>query len=278
MNKFSRFMLLSLLTTSISLPVFAKTFKYEFANIHSGNGEITYPGLDYGQARSAILTVNKDPLSPDAQLTSLEITFPSAAKLFATGFKKISHDTYRAVVSDVWIYRQVFINVRGVDFNRPNNGSPTIEAFVSEKSTFIQPEADQTGAHLFVVHGESLNDVTPTRIADTTSLILQGKRLTLSLKNVLSYAPAGLPRGGNREGFVVDALWMGKGQKTLYIPAPAPLEEFDAIEAIGININEQPAAGETDYRLVIKFKDQNGNEILTPEIPLMHFLQEAYGQ
>lgn len=277
MRKFTRHLAVPFITTFIAFPVYAKTFKYELNNVHSGNGVVTYPGLDFGQARSAIFTVNRDPLSPDVQLTSLEITFPTAAKLVATGFKRIDHDTYRAVVNDQWIYRQIFIDVRGVDFNRPNFGAPMVEAFISEKSVFVQPENDQTGEHLFMVHGPGLTDVTQSRVADTASVIMAGKRLTLSLKNILSYAPTNAPVNGSREGFVVDALWMGKGQKTIYIPAPAPIEEFDSFEAIGIHINEQAAPHGSEYALVIKYKDRHGNEMLTPELPLTLFLQEAYG-
>lgn len=276
MNKFARNLAVTLFSL-ISASTYAKTFKYELIDIHSGNGVISYPGLDFGQAQSAVFTVNKDPLSPDVQITSLEVTFPSAAKLVATGFKKINHDTYRAVVNNAWIYRQIFVDVRGVDFNRPRFTPPMIEASISEKSVFIQPEADPTGEHIFHVHGPSLRDITPARVVDNASVIVAGKRVTLSLKNNLSYATAETPVSGPNEGFVVDALWMGKGQKTFYVPAPVPMEEFDAFEAIGISINERPTPSGNEYSFVIKFKDANGYELNTPELPLMDFLQGAYG-
>ncbi|HTF98036.1 MAG TPA: hypothetical protein VL995_18010 [Cellvibrio sp.] len=263
----------------ISASTYAKTFKYELTDILSSNGTITYPNLDFDQAQSAVFTVNKDPLSPNLQITSLEVTFPTAAKLVATGFKQVDHDTYRAVVNDAWIYRQIFVDVHGVDFNYPNRSTPRIEASISEKSIFIQPEADVTGQPLFFLHSPFMRDITPSKIADTASVVLAGKRLTLSLKNNLGVASnTNGPSPINQEGFVVDALWMGKGQKTLYIPAPVPVEEFDRFDAIAIDINELPTSQGVEYTLVIKFKDLNGYETSTPELPLMHLLEAAYGQ
>ena len=276
MNKFARTLAVTAFSI-ISASSYAKTFKYELIDVHSNNGEIIYPGLDFGQAQRAVLTVDKDPLTPEVQVTSVEINFPATTRLLATGFKKINYDTYRAVVNDAWIYRQLYVDIRGVDFNRPQSNSPMIETFISEKSMFIQPDADPAGRHLFVAHGISLRDITPARVVDTASVVLAGKHLTLSLKNNLSFAAMDAPINGPREGFVIDALWMGKGQKTLYVPAPVPFEEFDALEAIGININERPAPEGSEYTVVIKFKDQQGYEVLTPEIPLMHILEGAYG-
>lgn len=277
MNRFSRSMAVTLLSV-ISVSSYAKTFKYELTNIHSGNGEVTYPNLEFSQAQSAVFTINKDPLNTDLQISSVEIAFPNAAKLLATGFKKVNHDTYRAVVNNAWIYRQVFVDIRGVDFNSPQEGAPIIEAFISEKFAFNQPEIDPTGAHLFHLHGEGLRDITLSKVADMASVTLDGKRLTLSLKSNLSFAPSGEPMSGHNKGFVVEALWMGKGQKTMYIPAPFPAEDYDGIEAIGININEHAAPNGSEYTVVIKFRDQNGHEIFTPEFPLPHLIGEVYGQ
>lgn len=130
----------------------AKTYKYDFVGIHSNSGFIQYPGLDFNQPKTVALTVNKDPLSPEVTINSLEITFPNAAKLLATGFKKLENtDIYRAVVNDVWVYRQIIVDVRGADFNLTQITHPLIEVSVSEKSVFIRPETDIKGHPLFSI-------------------------------------------------------------------------------------------------------------------------------
>lgn len=266
--------LLSILSTT----TYAKTYKYDLTAIGSHSGSLQYPNLDFNQAKSALFTVNKDPLSPDFQINSLEVTFPNAAKLTATGFKKIEQDLYRAVVNDVWIYRQVFVDVRGVDFNRTQWSAPHISVSISEKSVFINPEStsDYAGEPLFHVHG-IIRDVTPAKIADTAVATVDGKRVTLSLKDNMSTAPAESQINGAREGFVIDALWQGKGQKTMYIPGPGPEEEFDRFTAIGLVLEELTGPEGKEYSFSVKYVDASGAEIQTPPQPLRPRLDDAFG-
>lgn len=253
----------------------AKTFKYDLIGVHSFNGVIHYPELDFSQAKSAILTVNKDPLSPDVQISSVEVTFPNAAKLLATGFKKTEFGSYRAVVNNVWIYRQVIVEVRDTDFNYAHPAPVSIEVSVSEKSVFIQPEEDPKGHPLFHAGG-MLRDITANKIVDTESVIIDGKRVNLSLKENMSFASPDTEINGAREGFVIDTLWMGKGQKTLYVPAPVPQGEFDRYTAIGLVMEEVNGPEGKEYFFSVKFTDSMGGEQLSPSLPLRHLLDTAY--
>lgn len=258
-----------------SSTTYAKTFKYDLLGIHSSNGPISYPNLDFSQANSAILTVNKDPLSPDVQISSVEITFPNAAKLLATGFKKTDFGRYRAAVNDVWIYRQVIVEVNGDDLNRAGPIPVSVSVSVSEKSVFIQPETDTKGHPLFNVEG-LMRDITVNKVVDNESLILDGKRLNLSLKENLSFATPDARINGPREGFVIDALWMGKGQKTIYIPAPVPQQEYDRYTAVGLIIESFSGPMGIEYTFSVKFTDASGYEERTPNMPLRHLLDAAF--
>lgn len=258
-----------------STATYAKTFKYDLLGVHSFNGFIHYPGLDFDQVKSAVLTVNKDPLSPDVQISSVEITFPNAAKLLATGFKKTDFGTWRAAINDVWIYRQVIVEVRETDFNNAGPMPVSISVSISEKSVFIQPEEDPKGHPLFNVEGV-LRDITTNKIVDTESVIIDGKRLNLSLKENLTFAAPDVQINGTREGFVIDALWMGKGQRTLYIPAPVPQTEFDRYTAVGLVMEEVNGPVGKEYFFSVKFTDSMGGEQLTPSLPLKYLLDTAY--
>lgn len=258
-----------------STTTYAKTFKYDLLDVHSSNGVIHYPELDFDQVKSAVLTINKDPLSPDVQISSVEITFPNAAKLLATGFKKTEFGTWRAAVNDAWIYRQVIVEVRETDFNNAGPMPVSISVSVSEKSVFIQPEEDPKGHPLFNVEGV-LRDITTNKIVDTESVIIDGKRLNLSLKENLSFAAPDVQINGTREGFVIDTLWMGKGQKTLYVPAPVPQSEFDRYTAIGLVMEEVNGPVGKEYFFSVKFTDSTGGEQLTPNLPLKYLLDTAY--
>jgi len=258
-----------------STTTYAKTFKYDLLGVHSFNGVIHYPELDFDQVKSAVLTINKDPLSPDVQISSVEITFPNAAKLLATGFKKTEFGTWRAAVNDAWIYRQVIVEVRETNFNNAGPMPVSISVSVSEKSVFIQPEEDPKGHPLFNVEGV-LRDITTNKIVDTESVIIDGKRLNLSLKENLTFAAPDVQVNGPREGFVIDTLWMGKGQKTLYVPAPVPQSEFDRYTAIGLVMEEVNGPVGKEYFFSVKFTDSMGGEQLTPTLPLKHLLDAAY--
>ncbi len=275
MNKFARNIGVTLFSI-LSASTYAKTFEYDFTAINSFPGPIQYPNLNFNQPKSAVFKVNKDPLSPDVQINSLEVSFPNAAKLVATGFKKIEPDLYRAIVDDAWIYRQVFVDVRGADFNRPLQSNPRIEVSVSEQSAFIQPEVVPKGQPLFTVNG-ILRDITVAKIADVATTTIDTKLLTLSLKDTLSYASAESPVNGPREGFVIEALWQGKGQKTIYVPAPIPQEDFDRLTAIAITIREITIPGGKDYFFSIKYKEENGSERITNEQLLRPLLNNAFG-
>lgn len=277
MNKFARNLGVALVSL-LSASTYAKTFKYDLTAIYSHQGPIHYPGLEFNQPKSAIFTVNKDPLTPDAQISSLELNFPTVAKLTATGFKQVEPNLYRAVVNDVWIYRQVIVDVRDMDFNNPLRRSGVIEVYLSEKSVFINPEnsTDYRGEPLFMVSG-ALRDLTSARIADSAITTIEGKKLTLSLKDLLSFAPLETQINGAREGFVIDALWQGKGQKTIFIPG-LPVEEFDRYTAIGLVLTERESPFGKEVFFSIKYKEEGSmSEMMTPEQPLKPLLDSAFG-
>jgi len=259
----------------VATSAYAVTLKYDLNALNSHNSSIHYPGLDFSNAKSAVLTVNKTVSGVEPELASLVLTFPEVAKLTATGFKKMDGGFYRAVVSNAWIYRQVVVDVHTGDFNAFHNGHVFIEVSVSEKYAFIQPEEDTKGENIFMAFGD-LRDITATKIVDIESRIVNGKKLTLSLKDRLGIAPQDVVINGNREGFVVDALWMGKGQKTLYIPSFLSMHEYDYITAVGLVIEESATPMGIEYLVSVKFKDQQGIELTSPSIPLTQLLDSVY--
>lgn len=242
----------------------AKTTKYEVTNLQSYNGWINFPGLELNNATSAILTVSRTPPSPEPKIVSLEISFPKAAKLTATNFKLIDGSKYRAVVAGAWIYKEVIIDLNGFSVD----ASIHVEGYVSERTAYINPISDTQNptASIFNLQG-MLNDVTATKIVDQEVLILASKKLTLSLKDRLIYQSQ--PRA---EGFAIDALWYGRGTKTLFLPASVPREQFDTIDAVGIVI-----AGDINDPVVsVKFKDFNGYESESPQVRLRDLLDQTF--
>lgn len=244
----------------------AKTVIYDLKELHSNNGWVHYDGLDFNEATSAIITVTKTLPSPEITISSLVVNFPNAAKLTATNFKKIESGGYRAIVNGAWVYREVIVDI----------DEPTIQAdfpihvrvSVSERTAFINPVADIKGSPLLDLFGVA-RDITATKIVDTAATTINGKKVTLSLRDRLGFDD------NHRFGFVINALWYGKGQKTLVVPwaAPYDIDFFDAIE-LTIDDVSMP----TDPQVRIKFRDQRaGVDIFGPTVPLRTLLTEAYG-
>ena len=252
----------------------AKTFKYELTDLHSNNGFINYPGLDFNNATSAILTVTQDSPEAQAKISSLEIKFPQASKLVARDFQNVDGNMYRALVNDAWIYRQVVVNLNSPDLNPYNHAPVNIEVNVSEKAGFINPEGEAQGQPVLMSFG-MLNDITPAKTVDTASVIMNGKRLNLALSSNLS-GPSANSMGGPG-GFVIDATWMGKGQQKLYINSGFPQEFFGFVTPIALILDELDGPEGKEYMLSVQAKDHNGVEIPSPMMPLKDLLEQAYG-
>ncbi len=258
------------LAMSLFVSVQAKTIKYDLVQLNSHSGTIQYPGLDFLGAKSAILTITKVAPLFEAQLTSLEITFPNAAKLMATNFKLIEGNRYRAIVNGAWVYKEIIVELDPVQFE-PNKHA-MIHVFVSERTAFINPQLEipNRSALLFDAFG-IMRDITPTRVVDTASVVVANKKVILSLKDRLGVRESGV---GFPDGFVVDALWYGRGVKTLYLGAPIAPWDFDSVEVIDLIVE---GTTDTDLVVSVKFKDRNGSEMISQRMPLKHLLDEAYG-
>lgn len=263
------FVLLGIFVASASS--YAKTFTYEVKDLMSHNGTISYPGLDFNAASSAVLTVYQASAETEPQIETLKLSFPNATTLVVRDFKKVDGMIHRAVVDDAWIYRQLIVNVHGSDLNPYNNNQFHIEVKVSEKAGFINTAGEERGETVLMAFG-MLQDITPAKVADVASAIVDGKRVNLSLSSKL-----GVPVTGGEGGFIIDANWFGKGQKKLYVNSGFPQQHFGFIEPIRLVIEEVDLPDGKDQLITLFAKDPMGGEIAAPSVRLRELLDQAYG-
>lgn len=268
--------LVRLLTLSFAVFVVsaeAKTIKYELADIHSSPGYVFYPRLDLSNPKSAVLTIVKNAPLYETQLTSLEITFPAAAKFTATNFKLIEGNKYRALVNGAWIYKEVVVEIDAIPL-QPGL-SQNIRVYVSERTAFINPQAEtpDPSTLLFTVNGLP-RDITPVRIVDTESILIGGKKVTFSLRDRIQVNTAPWTGTYIPDGFAIDVLWYGRGTKTIIIQTPVPPPEFDAIEATALILS---GTTDADRTISVKYKDRFGAEVVTPPTLLKTLLDQAFG-
>lgn len=254
----------------LTFEVQAKTFKYEIQELHSSGAGLEYPGLDLSGANSAILIVDQENSSAPIVITSLEIKFPNASSLSVRNFYT-DGGLIRASVNDAWVYRQLNIEVHGLDILNINDQFINISGYVSEADGFIgghQPE--NLGQPLFHAGGR-LVDVTPSKVVDVKALTVNGSRLKLSLNNNTS----AVPNSGDEHAIVIDSLWFGRGEASLYFPIHLGSEaKFVKPYKISISTISGPEGDEHSIRILLK--DERGNEFSTEELPLQHLLDEAY--
>jgi hypothetical protein len=249
----------------------AKTFKYELHDLNSSPAYIDYPGLDLSGASSASLTVELTEYSDQPVVTSLEVNYPHVSSLSVTNFKEYD-GLFRASVSDVWLYRELNIEMSGLDVFNPNYETVNIHGFVSESNNFIKGEHSQDlGQPLFHVYGR-LVDVTPSKVVDFESLTVNENRLELSLKDNMAFIPKS---DSNEMAFVIDSLWFGKGEETLYFPAPLNDEAW-FFKPYGLDVSTISGPDGDEYFIKIMAKDKHGNEFESIEVPLQDLLNQAY--
>ncbi|USD23409.1 hypothetical protein MJO52_09795 [Microbulbifer variabilis] len=249
----------------------AKTFKYEIQDITSSNASLQYPGLDLNGADSATLIIDQaDPSSP-AVITSLDVNFPNASKLSVRNFNS-TNGLHRATVGNTWVYRQLNIEVHGVDFQNSSDQNIYIDGFVSEAESFIGAnQPGNQGQPLFHVGGR-LVDVTPGKVTDIKILTLDGNRLRLSLNDKI----AANPNNNHESVIVIDSLWFGNGEAKLYIPIPMANNEAKFSAPYKLNISTTSGPEGDEHFIHVLAKDERGNEFPTAEFPLQHLLEEAY--
>lgn len=247
----------------------AKTLKYELQDIFSHNGEINYPGLDFHDAQSATLMVEKLEGNPTPELVSLDLTFPNAATLKVRGFTRQGPDIYRALVSGAWIFREVLVELQIPELSA--NAPVHIMVKVVEGTSYLNPVTNSSGPDLLIAHG-MLKDVTPFKVVDTGFAIVDGKRVNLSLRDRLGFSET-----TPQFGFAIDALWQGKGQKTLYLDAPVPVEQHDFVEPIALIIEAVSGPNGIENMVSVKYIVA-GDELVSPPFPLIELLNQAYGQ
>ncbi|HWV15591.1 MAG TPA: hypothetical protein VN030_09160 [Cellvibrio sp.] len=227
---------------------------YDLQGLLIDRGEVEYRNISFDQhsnSNSAVLTVTKKERaygeSNDVDsLDSLVITFPELEKLVVKNFRKLDDRRFRAVVANFWIYKEVIVEVRVSEWYTDANVD--IEVYVSEKGVFVNPENGSKGLRILNAHG-SLRDVTPTRVADIEKTILEGKSISLSLRDRVSVFDR------YNAGFVVNTSWLGHGNKDIIVGKnDFPLSEADFIAPIAIVIEN---AGQDGPLVKVKYRREN---------------------
>ncbi len=225
----------------------------------------TYPHLDLSNITGFKIDTYQNALSssPDTEVMIKQVTFDfeNANSLVVKNLKKESGstDTYVGTVDDVWVYRQIEVRLN-ITGGLRDNSTVNAEIHIVDHQSYTGTNAaypvtnpyPDSGAnsnisgHLLVHANGYLYNVTPEKIVDRSTLIVDGKELTLSLVQKPRFSMT-----GPESGFKVKALWMGHGEAPFY--EFIPVHDFDA-RATAIKINEYISPdGSVDHDYSIEY-------------------------
>ncbi|MDN3639176.1 hypothetical protein QWY82_10175 [Simiduia curdlanivorans] len=215
--------------------------------------------------------------SPELKLESLQLDFEFAPSLHATGFRQVNPQRYVATVKNVWVFRELFVEVESNNgFNSPEDVS--VRVSLVDITSNMRFDDFPTGPEIFSGQG-LVHDVSPRVLADEISVEVASKRVTLQLMDRLGTNKHTLPTPGNDRGFEIRANWLGHGAKTFYIEPGIPEPEYAHFRAIGFVVETVQGPEGEDHFIQIKYQPifPGAAPLLSAPIFLNQKLDEVYG-
>lgn len=248
----------------------ANTFKYEIQNIQSFNGAINYPGLNLN-AISGTLTIEQSSQFDEPVVKSLDVNFLEAKPLAVRSFSSVGgFGPLRASVNNAWVFRKLNVEINTFDFLNPNFQFLSVNVYVSENDNFINNIGQQE--QLLLTLDGILVDVTPSKVSDTESLLVNGERLRLSLRNALT----SVPELGLTDQVVINSVWFGNGEENIYLPAGTPSNLARFVKPYRINLTTIAGPQGDDNFISVSLRDREGVEFESPQFLLQDLLDQAY--
>ncbi|BFM10927.1 hypothetical protein R50072_10800 [Simiduia litorea] len=266
--------LIMVLVTSIAS---ANQYQYEGVFAQSGDSQL-FQGLNLQGVNKVTLQASDQFDGPDLRLDQLTIQFSNAAPLLARDFKLVDGHRYLALVEDAWVFNRLLVEIDANSLNQHNQ--LMVRVMVVDVSSRLSDLRQAFGPELVHVNA-MLRDVTPKVLADSASLVVEGKNLTLQLFDRLgSHDPLSMepPVPGFEQGFSLTANWQGKGVKTFFLPAPAGPDNFRDFTAVALLIESIEAPHGTDHFVRIKFKDPTGFTQESQPVFLNQAIMQLYPQ
>jgi hypothetical protein len=250
----------------------ASTSEYE-VYMPSSSTHFMFPGLDLSGIESISLTISSGNTDLDYSIDRMELKFPNANNLVVKNFKRVQNSSaVYGIADDKWVFRKLIIELN-MPPQKPSSGEPVdINVFVADTDHFKHNYFNPPQGELLVNASGMLVDVTPNPIADKKVVIADNKELDVKLyqrpENHMLPPSVGT-------GFKVVMNWMGKGERTVYLPTPFPPRDYDMFKAVSLNFTDIP--GQVNVSMLeIEYEDDAGFRQVAPVGELMTILDQAY--
>ncbi len=243
----------------------AQTLYYE-AEIPQTTYNPIYPTLNLQQLNKIKLTASQSSYSPEPDISAIEFQFQEATDFTAKHFKR-EDNRYIAIVDDVWVFRQLAVEV---ELTNHNLSDAKIKVYIVDHTSYLNNRPLINGHLLLDVHANLLN-TTPNKVIDSVNLMRENKQLSLTLFQRVSISIEG------EQGFKISSIWYGKGERTFYVHAPFYGNDSNRFKAIGIKTeSETLPSGEVIQFISVDYEDEFGNVQSTPMEDLKIYLDRVY--
>jgi hypothetical protein len=208
--------------------------------------------------------------APDLTISKLSLSDNPNMQCPSTGN---GGQTYFGTVNNVWIFRTLEVTV--CTSYAPGMIMADFSYRVSVKDMESYTTNDFPTGMLQLVEGYGYAiDKTPNKVADTYRTTVADKVLRLNLlQRPAEVEVDGMPP---RFGFVLNASWLGHGDKQLVIEGYGFEPTAKAIAIVTETI-PGPTPEESFTSLRIRYVDETGMEQETPNTDLNYLLEQTYG-
>ena len=259
---------------------FSRVFKILDGNNTSGP---VIPVLDLANITGGSITVTESLEGQDEYLENVTLKFNNAPSISVNRLNRVNdgskqcnyyspyQSVYVGTVKNQWLFREVEVTICPQSYGPMPylDANYTIAAKTYEAYDSATPSMPGFLLASGSFHGK---DVTPNPVTDVYTTTIGGKPLTLEL---LKHAgEVEIEFQGARYGIILNANWMGHGERQLVIDN-APITPNASTIAINVDVIPGP---EGDVEMIrISYQDEQGMQQEVPPVELQYLVEQSYG-
>ncbi|WP_196158993.1 hypothetical protein [Reinekea sp. G2M2-21] len=241
------------------------------------------PVLDLTNITGGSLSVVESMAQPIEYIENVTLEFENAPTLTVARLSKVTDgskqcngygsygDVYNGSVKDQWLFREVELTLCPQGYGP----MPFLDAnYTISAKTYEAYDSETPSLPGFMLAEGTIHsiDVTPNPVTDVYTTTLNGKPLTLEL--LKHSGEVELESQGMRYGIILNANWMGNGERQLVIDN-SPVSPFSKTIAIMVETIPGPEGDMETLRIV--YADESGQRQETYPTELRMLVEQAYG-
>ena len=265
---------------AISTSAMAATFELNTDQPIDFNEYFVYPNLQFGQITDAKLIAEGSDFYSATFLDLFTLSFENAPSITVRNLKQTSETdcgpngsspAFYGEVANQWVFRKIGVTV--CPMNEPDGIRTGFKMTVVDSDNYVGSNAPSFDSVIVAEGATYLKDTTPNKVTDIVKTNVESKSLRLSLLQ----KPANVEIDGfPRFGFVVNAAWLGFGDKTLVLEESIYADPAKVKSVTLLLTTESFPEGDVQF-LAVRYEDESGLQQETNPVDLRFLLEQSYG-